>query len=117
MDLEQAIQKHGEWKVKFRSAIARHDTLEAGVIAKDNCCELGQWLYGEAKTRWGSLPAYGSCVATHAVSILGAAMGAPAITAKTSAAAAAMLGPQTPYASVSRDVVVAIMQLKRDAAL
>lgn len=117
MDLEQAIQKHGEWKVKFRSAITRHETLEAGVIAKDNCCELGKWLYGEARTRWSSLPAYRSCVAKHAEFHTAAGKVAHAINAKKFAEAEAMLGPDTPYASVSRDVVVAIMQLKREAAL
>lgn len=117
MDLEQAIQKHGEWKVKFRTAIARHDTLDAGAIGKDNCCELGQWLYGDAKTRLGSLPAYGSCVAKHSEFHLAAGKVAQAINAKKYAEAEAMLGPETTYASVSRDVVVAIMQLKRGAAL
>lgn len=117
MDLDQAVQKHGEWKVKFRSAITRHETMDAGMIAKDNCCELGQWLHGEAKTRWGSLPAYRSCVAKHAEFHSASGKVAQAINAKKYAEAEAMLGPDTPYALVSRDVVVAIMQLKRDAAL
>ena len=45
MDLNQAIEKHAEWKVKFRSAIVKKESMDAGTISKDNCCELGKWLH------------------------------------------------------------------------
>lgn len=117
MDLEQAIHKHGEWKVKFRTALGRHETFDAATIAKDNCCELGKWLYGEAKTRWSALPAYRSCVAKHAEFHTQAARVAQAINAKKYPEAEALLGPGSAYSSASQDVVVAIAQLKREAAL
>jgi methyl-accepting chemotaxis protein len=117
MDLEHAVQKHSEWKVKFRAAIAAHEQLDVGTIAKDNCCELGQWLYGEARTKWGSLPAYRACVAKHSEFHTAAARIAHAINGKKYAEAEAMLGSATPYAEISRDTVTAIMRLKKEAAL
>ncbi len=48
MDLDQAVAKHAEWKVKFRKAISAKEQLDTASIAKDNCCELGKWLHGEA---------------------------------------------------------------------
>lgn len=50
MDLNNAIAKHSEWKTKLRSAITRKETLDASTISKDNCCDLGKWLHGEAKS-------------------------------------------------------------------
>ena len=26
-----------------------NETMDVGTLAKDNCCELGKWLHGEAK--------------------------------------------------------------------
>ena len=34
MDLDHAIQKHAEWKLRFRSAIAKHETLDAAAILR-----------------------------------------------------------------------------------
>jgi len=56
MDLTQAIEKHSEWKAKFRSAISKHETMDADTISKDNCCELGKWLHGESQANSGNLP-------------------------------------------------------------
>jgi hypothetical protein len=117
MDLDQAVQKHTEWKVKFRAAMTRHESLDAGTIAKDNCCELGQWLYGAGKSKWSSLPAYLGCLAKHAEFHTAAARVAHAINGKKYAEAEAMLGPDTPYAAISRDTVMAIMRLKKEAEL
>lgn len=47
MNLDESIQKHAEWKLKFRSAISRKEQMDAETIGKDNCCQLGVWLYGE----------------------------------------------------------------------
>ncbi|MEJ8840341.1 CZB domain-containing protein [Ramlibacter sp. AN1133] len=117
MDLDHAVDKHAEWKVKFRAAIARHETMDAGTIAKDNCCDLGKWLYGEGKSRWSALPAYRSCVAKHTEFHLAAARVAQAINAKKYAEAEKMLEGNAPYSAVSRDVVTAILRLKKEAAL
>ncbi len=44
MNLDDAIAKHAEWKVKFRSAMERHETMDHATICKDDACMLGKWL-------------------------------------------------------------------------
>ncbi len=117
MDLDDAIHRHTEWKVKFRTAMERHEQLDAALIAKDNCCELGKWLHGEGKSRWSALPAYRSCVAKHSEFHAVASRVAQAINGKRFQEAEAMLAAQTPYSTASREVVTAIMRLKREANL
>lgn len=38
MNLDESIQKHAEWKLKFRAAISRKEQIDADTIGKDNCC-------------------------------------------------------------------------------
>ena len=117
MDLSEAIQKHAEWKLKFRSAISGHETLDAANIAKDNCCDLGKWLYGEGKIKYGKLASHAYCVTKHAAFHVEAGKVAAAINAKKYDVAEAMLGGGTPYAAISSDVAVAISRLKKEAGV
>jgi methyl-accepting chemotaxis protein len=41
MDLNQAIDIHTKWKVKFLSAMSKEESLDVETISKDNCCDLG----------------------------------------------------------------------------
>ncbi|HXG49160.1 MAG TPA: CZB domain-containing protein, partial [Methylomirabilota bacterium] len=82
MDLNQAIEKHAEWKLKFRAAISKQETMDAATIAQDNCCELGKWLHGEAKSRFGALKSYAECVSKHAEFHTEASKAAQAINAR-----------------------------------
>lgn len=117
MDLNQAIQKHAEWKLKFRSAMTKQETLDAGVIEKDNCCELGKWLYGDARTQFGALRSYTSCVTRHAAFHKEAAKVARAINAKRFDEANAMLNNGSSYSNCSSAVGVAILELRKDAGI
>jgi chemoreceptor zinc-binding protein len=117
MDLAGAIQKHTEWKLKFRSAIENHETMDVATIARDDRCELGKWLRGDGKLRFGSLQSHAACVARHAAFHAEAGKIAQAINAKRYAAAEAMLDGNMSYAAASSDVGVAILRLKKEAAL
>lgn len=117
MDLEQAIQKHAEWKIKFRAAMTRHETMDAATIGKDNCCELGKWLHGDGRTLFRSLPSYLTCVSHHAAFHTEAAKVAQLINAKKFVQAEALLENETAYAVASSQVGMAIMRLKKEARL
>jgi len=117
MDLDSAIGKHAEWKVKLRGAISNKEKLDASTISKDNCCELGKWLHGDAKAKFGSLSSYSICMAKHAAFHVEAGKVASTINAGKFAEAEAMLGSATPYNAASSAVGVAIMGLKKEAAL
>ncbi len=117
MDLDNAIGKHAEWKLKFRSAISKQEAMDAGTIAKDNCCELGKWLHGEAKAKFSRLNSYAECIAKHAVFHVEAGKVASAINSKKYTEAEAMLNSGTPYAAASNAVGVAIIHLKKEAGI
>jgi methyl-accepting chemotaxis protein len=117
MDLDTALSKHAEWKVKFRTAISKQEAMDAETISKDNCCELGKWLHGEAKAKFGRLASYSTCVSKHATFHVEAGKIAKTINAKKFQEAEAMLGSSTAYAAASGAVGVAIIELKKEAKL
>ncbi len=116
MNFEEARKKHAEWRVKFRSAITTKATLDATAIAKDNCCDLGKWLHGEAKTKYAALPSYQECVKKHANFHLEASKIAGVINAKKYDEAQSMLGIGTGFSSASGAIGNALDALERDAS-
>ncbi len=117
MDIDSALAKHAEWKLKLRTAILKQEIMDAATISKDNCCDLGKWLHGEAKIKFAKLPSYTDCVAKHASFHTEAGKVATAINSKKYTEAGSMLNAGTPYSAASNAVGSAIMRLKKDAAL
>lgn len=117
MDLTQAIQKHAEWKLKLRSAIAKKEKMDVATIARDDCCELGKWLHGNEKAKLGAMAAFPTCLRKHAAFHVEAGKVAQAINDGQYTAAEAMLGAGTPYTAASSAVGVAIMALKKESGL
>jgi methyl-accepting chemotaxis protein len=114
MDLDQAVQKHAEWKVKFRTAISKREKLDAASIAKDNACDVGKWLHGDAKSQYAGFNSLKECLAKHAAFHAEAGKVALAINAKKYSEAETMLAAGTPFAAASNAVGVAIIQLKKE---
>jgi methyl-accepting chemotaxis protein len=115
MDLDQAIQAHSAWKIKFRTAITKQETMDAATISKDNCCDLGKWLHGEGKLDFGALSSHTDCVRKHAAFHIEAGKVATAINARQFIAAQNMIGStDTPYAKASLAVSSSILKLKAD---
>lgn len=117
MDLSKAIEAHVQWKTKFRAAIHKQESMDATTIGKDNCCELGKWLYGEGKSKHGSLPSFKDTVAKHSDFHAAAGKVAAAINAKQFAQADKMIAAGTPFAITSAAVGVILTRLKVDAML
>lgn len=114
MNLDSALQKHAEWKAKFRYAISNKEQLDDVTIAKDNCCELGKWLYGESEATFGMLDSHKNCKAKHKIFHIEAGKIATAINSGKYAEAEAMLAGNTPYSNASSETGVAIIQLKKE---
>lgn len=112
MDLNNAVEKHGEWRMKFRAAIANKETLDAAAISRDTGCEFGKWLHGEAKTQYAHLAGYAQCVRNHAAFHVEAGKIAALANAKKFTDAQKMLGIGTPYALASTEVGSAVFALK-----
>ena len=114
MNLENAVAKHAEWKTKFRGAISKQEQMDVSTISRDNCCDLGKWLHGEAKSKYGAMSSYKDCLAKHAVFHTEAGKVAKAINAKKFVEAEAMISAGTTYTIASSSVGVAIMKLKKE---
>lgn len=117
MDLEKAISAHARWRMKFRSAMSKQEQLDVATIAKDNCCELGLWLHGEAKRDYGSLDAYKGLVAKHAAFHAEASKVASVINAKRYIDADRMMATSSPFIAASSEVGIAAVRMKQEAKL
>jgi methyl-accepting chemotaxis protein len=117
MDLDTAIRKHAEWKIKFRTAISKQEIMDVACIGDDNCCELGKWLHGEGKTKFGQLDSHAVCNSSHKAFHVEAGKVAQAINAKKYSAAESMIGAGTAYTNASSVVASAIFKLKKEASL
>ncbi len=117
MDLDQAIRKHSDWKIKFRSAINMKESMDAVTIAKDNCCDLGKWLHGDARLELGSKNSFVECVTKHAAFHIEAGKVAATINARKFSHAASMIDSGSSYALASSAVVRAILDLKAESAV
>ena len=114
MNLDVAIQKHTEWRMKFRKAMMTKETMDAATIGKDNCCELGKWLYGEGKKAYGKLKTFADCLEAHKAFHVEAGKVAAAINAKMFAEAAQMIGSGSAYLKASTVTGGAILKLKQE---
>jgi len=112
MDLNVAIQKHAEWKFKLRNAIHANETLDAAAISKDNNCEFGKWLHGEAKVLYGKIPVFASCIAEHAAFHVEAGKVAAAVNARKKEEVERLLSAGSGFAQTSKRVGIAIVELK-----
>ncbi len=117
MNLDDAVKKHADWKVKLRMAISKKETLDAATITRDDCCDLGKWLHGEGKVKFGRLTSYADCIAKHKAFHSNAGKVATAINAKKYDEAMGMIDMNTPYAEASTVAIRAIFQLKKEASL
>ncbi len=112
MNLDTALQKHIDWKQHFRNAITKQQQMDVTTIAKDNCCELGIWLHGEAKVKYSTLSNYSLVLTKHAEFHVEAGKIASAINANSYAVAQEMLTGDASFTKVSIEVGVALMHLK-----
>jgi methyl-accepting chemotaxis protein len=113
MDLNSAVQKHAEWKTKLRSAIARQEQMDIVTLSRDDCCELGEWLHGDGRARFGRLDAHADCLLKHKAFHTEVSKVATAVNAKRYAYAEGLLGAATPYAKASSALSVAFLHLRK----
>jgi len=88
--------------------------MDAASISKDNNCELGKWLHGEAKALHTHRKAYANCVTNHAEFHVEAGKVAVAINARRKEEAERMLRADSAYAEASKRVAVALIELQNE---
>ncbi|MDD2801273.1 MAG: methyl-accepting chemotaxis protein, partial [Methylococcales bacterium] len=114
INFDEVLEKHSAWKVKLRAAIAQKEVLDVASISKDNSCDFGKWLYGDAKSLVGERASFTECVAKHAAFHVAAGKIAAAINAKKYQEADLMLAAGSSFNNASNDVGIAVMRLKKD---
>jgi len=114
IDLDKALEKHSEWKVKLRTAISKREEMDAATISRDDCCDFGKWLHHDVKHHLAHEPNYADCVSKHAAFHIEAGRIANMINAKKFSEAEALLGNGSAFVAASTAVGVAIMRLKKD---
>jgi methyl-accepting chemotaxis protein len=117
VDLKVAIQKHAEWKFKFRNAIFSNEQMDAAAIARDSNCEFGKWLHGEGRALYGHGASYAKCLSGHAAFHVEAGKIAAAINAKKKDEAEKMLGTGSAFSEASKKVSLAIVELGHEVGV
>ena len=114
MNLDEAVAKHMEWKVRLRSSIVKKEVVDAATIRKDDCCVLGKWLHGEGKTQYGRKKSFAELVAKHADFHRNAGSVADTINAKKYELAETMLDGRSEFGAASFAVAGAIASLMKE---
>ncbi len=88
--------------------------MDAASISRDNNCELGKWLHGEAKLLHAHCKAYAKCVTGHAEFHVEAGKVAVTVNAQRKEEAKRMLGADSAFTDVSKRVSVALIELQNE---
>ena len=68
LNFHSAILSHQNWKARFRAMIESGiaEALNPEVIAQDNQCAVGKWIYGQAEELYSNHPLYEKLRGDHA---------------------------------------------------
>jgi methyl-accepting chemotaxis protein len=116
MDLDRAIEKHSDWKIRFCHSLHHGEILDVASIGRDDRCELGRWLRGEAEADYGGRASYVQCLAKHAAFHEEARRVAEIVQAGDHTGSEAMMDFCTPFALASSAVILSIVRLQKEAA-
>lgn len=87
--------------------------MDAVSIGKDNCCDLGKWIYGEGRASMRAQPAFTELLKRHKVFHVEAGKVARAINAGKYADASAMIAARSAFGAASASVAIAIGALEK----
>lgn len=109
------INSHAQWKAKFKAAIDNKQQLDVALIAKDNCCNLGKWLYdAQSIAEYGHLDSYKHCLTVHADFHQEAARIAALINDADYTNATTQMAHSSIYAKLSNTVSTSIRRINKE---
>lgn len=112
MNFDEAIAAHANWKMKLSAYVKNPDkSVNAAVLATDNHCALGKWIYGEG-LKFANLPEYQELKKGHAAFHQAAAAIVKRADAGEQVSEEVNLGAQSDYNKLSTQVVTQIMKMK-----
>ncbi len=67
LNFKTALEAHIKWKVRLMGVVDGTGTevLDPRVVAQDNQCALGKWIYGQGGQDYGSNPEFKELVSAH----------------------------------------------------
>jgi methyl-accepting chemotaxis protein len=113
LNFDKIIAAHTQWRTKFRAAINREEQMDAKAIMRDDCCELGKWLYGPGKMRLGQQPRFVELLAEHRTFHKEAGAVATMINGKNFTQASKMIAHGSAFVDASTAVTNAISALRK----
>jgi methyl-accepting chemotaxis protein len=117
ISLDNAIKAHADWRSKLRLASQRHEHLDADTISRDDCCELGKWLHGAGKSKFGGKPNFVALLDAHRSLHQEAGKVARAVNQGTDPTTVeSMLASDTGFGRASSTVTRLIVQMKSEIA-
>jgi len=113
VNIEQAILSHRRWKAALGLIVCGHQQPDPAYLERDDACEVGRWLAGEAAQAFGDLPDFAEvCQAHRAFHLTCAAVMRLAMSGNTTGAAA-MLAPGGEISRASERLTRAFRLLQR----
>lgn len=110
--LNKALATHLQWRRKLQEAVLTGEALDIEAIRRDDCCELGTWLYAEGLRLYGTYPAFTKLLEVHREFHAITGIIAEIINSKNYEQAKAMLMGNSQFSAASTDVSMAIIQLR-----
>lgn len=114
INLDEAIKAHANWKNKLRAAISRQEQLDVDTVSRDDCCEMGKWLHGGGKAKFGSRPRFVELLQAHRGFHQEAGKVARKVNQGAYEEADKMLNSDTGYSRASHKVTQLIVQFGRE---
>jgi hypothetical protein len=111
--LDNALAAHALWKTKLLAAVESGEVLDVATIKRDDCCELGKWIYSDGKRTYGHKPEFLSLLVKHKEFHVITGIVAGIVNGKDFESAKAMMGGSSQFGSASMDVGMAIIRLKK----
>jgi len=112
IDFDKVIAAHQQWRVTLRNAALKGKEVDSATLRRDDCCMLGQWIYGPGGQRWGREPTFTELVGHHKAFHMEAGKVADLINAGQTAEAEQHMGPGTPFVQAGHNVTQTIRVLR-----
>ena len=113
-DYKAAIAAHGKWKITLRNAALNGETLDATTISRDDCCALGQMIYGPGGKRWQGKAIFVELMDSHKTFHRQAGEIAATINAGNTDKALKMLDGGTPFAQSTHAVIGVLHRMQKN---
>jgi methyl-accepting chemotaxis protein len=117
MNLEEALAKDMEFRNKLLAAIEGKYEIDGKAVAKVDTCMLGNWLHGEAESKFPFVKSYPTCVEAHDAFHAELEKVVRQINLGEYEQARAMLANGAPCTKAFLTMVSAVRQFKKDAML